>query len=277
MIAYTHLGLKAEANDAMTQLLAARTGEGSWRNTFTNAWAVTAMAAHQRSAKATFIPAKMSSTWGQQSLALDVPNLTTPAKGGFPLDAALTATPLSMNLVTGTNAYAKVELQSWSKLREFGGENRGYGITRHYEKLLPDGSHVAPKDLRVGDMLLVTLSITTPGGGRYIAIDDPLPAVLETLNPEFSSAASARAQDEAQDEAWFCDHREMRTDRTVFFTDNPPGKGTFRLRYLTRVIAEGDVIVPPAKIEAMYDPAKNGLSATQRLVTLPQPKTVAAN
>ena len=39
--------------------------------------------------------------------------------------------------------------------------------------------------------------------------------------------------------------------------------------YLARVIAEGDVIAPSARIEAMYEPEKHGLSATQRIKTLP--------
>jgi len=37
----------------------------------------------------------------------------------------------------------------------------------------------------------------------------------------------------------------------------------------TRVIAEGEVIAPSARIEAMYEPDKHGLSATQRIKTLP--------
>jgi len=40
-------------------------------------------------------------------------------------------------------------------------------------------------------------------------------------------------------EPWFCDHRELRTDRALFFTDYAPGKGKFALTYLARVIAEG--------------------------------------
>jgi alpha-2-macroglobulin len=41
------------------------------------------------------------------------------------------------------------------------------------------------------------------------------------------------------------------------------------LHYLVRVIAEGDTVAPPAKIEAMYEPSKHGLSPTQRVITLP--------
>ena len=41
------------------------------------------------------------------------------------------------------------------------------------------------------------------------------------------------------------------------------------MRAEARVIAEGDVIAPSARIEAMYEPDKFGLSATQRVRTLP--------
>ena len=56
----------------------------------------------------------------------------------------------------------------------------------------------------------------------------------------------------------------------------PPAKGNSVLSYLVRVSAEGDVIAPSAKIEAMYQPERYGLSATQRIRTLPSvAKTVA--
>jgi alpha-2-macroglobulin len=177
----------------------------------------------------------------------------------------------------GHSAYARVESHSWSKLREFGGENHGYGITREYEELLSNGSRIPAIDLNVGDLVVVTLKITTTGGGRYVAINDPLPGVFESVNPEFTSAASDKAKAEAEDDAWYCDHRELRSDRSLFFTDNPPGKGSFKLSYLARVVAEGDVIVPSARIEGMYDPSRYGMSATQRVVTLPNPAKVAGN
>jgi len=73
-------------------------------------------------------------------------------------------------------------------LREFAGQNAGYGITRTYQKFLPDGGTEGIESLRVGDMVLVRLEVEIGGGDRYLAIDDPLPAVFEAVNPEFDTA-----------------------------------------------------------------------------------------
>jgi uncharacterized protein YfaS (alpha-2-macroglobulin family) len=277
LIAFTHMGKSAEAQESLNRLLSTRKPDGAWRNTFTNAWALTALAAHQRSQKDLFLPAKISANWGSKSLSLDLEKASDRAVGSFAINPNLSALPLNINMPTGQIAYARVESHSWSKLREFGGENQGYGITREYEEMLSNGTRIPAMELNVGDLVVVTLQITTTGGGRYVAINDPLPAVFESVNPNFESAVNDKARQEAAQEVWYCDHRELRTDRTLFFTDNPPGKGSYKLSYLARVVAEGDVIVPSARIEGMYDPSRYGISATQRVITLPHPAKLAGN
>ena len=192
------------------------------------------------------------------------------AKISFELNDNLSTAPLKIELPAGREAFSRLEAHSFPQDREFKGENKGYGIERQYEKLLPDGSTAEANDLRVGDMVVISLNIQISGGDRYLAINDPLPSVLEAINPEFGTQ-NERAGDQLPEgiEAWFCDHREIRADRALFFTDYAPQKGKFQLRYLARVIAEGDTIAPPARIEAMYQPDKYGLTPTQHLRTLP--------
>jgi uncharacterized protein YfaS (alpha-2-macroglobulin family) len=88
------------------------------------------------------------------------------------------------------------------------------------------------------------------------------------VNPEFATQ-NQRKDAKDQDDAWACDHRELRNDKALFFTNDWSQLGRFSLSYLARVIAEGDVIAPPARIEAMYQPDHYGLSAIQRVQTLP--------
>jgi uncharacterized protein YfaS (alpha-2-macroglobulin family) len=186
------------------------------------------------------------------------------------LDAKLAAAPLTVGLPTGHALFSRVEVRSFAQDREFKGENKGYSIQRSYARLLPDGTMAGADDLRVGDMVVVTLGIEIGGGDRYLAINDPLPSVLEAVNPEYETQ-NARSGAQLPDgvEAWFCDHRELHADRALFFTNYAPQKGRFQLRYLARVIAEGDSIAPPARIEAMYEPDRHGLSPSQSLRTLP--------
>jgi uncharacterized protein YfaS (alpha-2-macroglobulin family) len=277
LIAYTHLGMKSEAQASVDKILASRNKQGEWGNTFTNAWTLQAMAAYERSINAKPQPLSVDLVWGEQSLKLDLPQPNSIAKGGYVLSQQLSTQPLTVNLPADRQVILRIEAKSWSKLRDFAGVNNGYGLTRSYHKLNPDGTTGPIDDLRVGDQVLVRLDIETPGGDRYLAINDPLPAVFEAINPEFKTQ-NADVGPVADMEPWFCDHRELRTDRALFFTDFSPGKGKFTLAYQARVISEGEVIAPSARIEAMYEPTKNGISATTRLRTLPNPngKKVAA-
>ena len=276
LLAHTHIGDTAAAEADAIALLQSRNGTGDWGNTFTNAWAITALAAHQRSLKDSSAPLKLDLQWDELKQTLDLPSPITVATAAFALSPAQALKPLKLAFPADRKAWARVETKGWSNLREFAGENKGYGITRSYAKLLPDGNTQGIDSLHVGDMIIVRLIVETSTADRYLAINDPLPSVFEALNPEFDTDnVHVEAVPEGVED-WFCDHRELRTDRALFFTDNPPAKGKFVLSYLARVSAEGDVIDPSAKIEAMYQPERYGLSATQRIRTLPSvAKTVA--
>ena len=268
LIAFTHLGLKDEANAAVDKILASRNRNGEWGNTFANAWTLQAMAAYERSIKTKPGPLAVELAWGDKKQTIDLPLASSVGKGSFTLTQALSAQPLTLTIPEDQRVIVRLEGKSRSKLRDFAGVNQGYGLVRSYQKYNPDGSLSGIDDLRVGDQVLVRLEIDAPGGDRYLAINDPLPAVFEAINPEFKTQ-NDDARPIADLEEWFCDHRELRTDRALFFTDVSPGKGKFGLAYLARVIAEGEVTAPSARIEAMYEPDKKGLSATTRIRTLP--------
>jgi uncharacterized protein YfaS (alpha-2-macroglobulin family) len=277
LICYTHLGLTEDAEHLAVSILQSRNGRGEWGNTFTNAWTLTALAAYERSLKKAGEPLAATAHWDTQAVPLNLTAGFSSARVNFALNQALSAKPLSVELPAGREIFSRIEAHSFPPQRDFAGENKGYAIERSYEELNMDGSTSGTDDLRVGDMVVVTLKIEIGGGDRYLAIDDALPAVFEAINPEFGTQ-SEREGDQLPDgtQAWFCDHREIRTDRALFFTDFAPAKGKFRLQYLARVIAEGDTTAPPARIEAMYQPDKYGLSPTQRVRTLPSAGTKVA-
>jgi uncharacterized protein YfaS (alpha-2-macroglobulin family) len=266
LIAYTHLGLTEDADKLAQAIFDRRNGLGEWGNTYANAWILTGLAAYERSLKRSGEPLMAQVVWGALKTPLELPAPTTSARASFALDEKLAAAPLHLEIPENRLAFSRIEASAYPPTREFAGENKGYGIERVYEKMLADGSTTEAKDLRVGDMVVVKLTIDINGGDRYLAINDPLPSVLEPINPDFATQAANVREDVTP---WFCDHRELRADRALFFTNYAPDRGRYALRYLTRVIAEGDTIAPPAKIEAMYQPDKHGLSPTHRLRTLP--------
>jgi hypothetical protein len=72
-------------------------------------------------------------------------------------------------------------------------ENKGFAIKRRYEKVEIDGSIAAAENLKVGDLILVTLDINIPNEREtYLAIDDALPAIFEAVNPEFKTSETQK-------------------------------------------------------------------------------------
>jgi uncharacterized protein YfaS (alpha-2-macroglobulin family) len=142
---------------------------------------------------------------------------------------------------------------AWNQPRQ----DHGFSLTRRYARLNDDGAE-QDGPWRVGDRVLVELALEAHAAAHYVAIDDALPAVFEGLNPAFTSQAADAAKTGAD---WFSDYREMRADRVLFFRDHLPA-GRYVIRYLARVRAAGQATAPSAKVEAMYQPGRFGLSET---------------
>ncbi len=278
LLACTHMGLTQAADALASEIWNARTLNGEWGNTYSNAWTLTALAAYDRSKKTARGEAfEAVLAWGGESQRVPLGGASPLAQVTLPLSMKKAASPLTVEVPEGAAAWIKTEVAGRPKARDFAGENHGFSIARDYRKVMPDGSTESAEELRVGDLVRVSLGIEIGGGDRYLAIEDALPAVFEPVNPAFETQ-NARQDGPFDDyEFWYCDHRELRADRALFFTDHAPERGKFVLHYLARVIAEGDTVAPPAKIEAMYEPSKYGLSPTQRVITLPNPAAKVAD
>ena len=59
--------------------------------------------------------------------------------------------------------------------------------------MLDDGKLAEADGLKVGDRVLVSLDIESPAKASYVAVNDPLPAVLEAVNPEFKTQGGGNA------------------------------------------------------------------------------------
>ncbi|MEP6957068.1 MAG: hypothetical protein ABI883_09585 [Chthoniobacterales bacterium] len=153
-----------------------------------------------------------------------------------------------------------------SQLIEQPRQDQGYSLARRYAKIGDDGKLSPAENLRVGDRVLVTLDIEARRRATYLALQDPLPAVLAPINPVFKSQEALAG--ESLGTAWVSDYHELRSDRAVFFVDLlQPGRYT--LRYLARVVCAGDVIAPSAKIEEMYHPERFGTTEARRFSAQP--------
>jgi len=243
-------------------LISTRTSEGHWGATINNAWSLNALAAYSHSEEHGRAPlvCNLRGMGVSERFTLSperkLQSFRIVLKGG-------TEAPELLASVQGTGqAFCRLHLLSRPKIEPAREVDCGFSIQRAYQRVNPKGGREPAVNLQPGDVVLVTLSVHVPAFSFYVAVEDPLPAILEAVNPEFASQAAPGAEQLLRTN-WQMSHVEYRDDRVAFFSDGIAG-GRYTLTYLARVTGRGAVMAPPARIEAMYNPEKYGLSASER-------------
>jgi uncharacterized protein YfaS (alpha-2-macroglobulin family) len=262
----------ARTEKLVDQLLGVPKGRAAWGSTYLNSWGLMAVAEHSAASVSALAGTVCTVKYGDETRKVTFGKELSGNLVNFPVEGDRRGTPLQISLDTSSRIYAHVEVETQPEIAPRAAENRGFGIERTYHRLDSAGA-VEPIDkLEVGDLVLVTLHVSIPEkeAFNYLAIDDPLPSVFEAVNPDFKT--SAGGQQNAWHGDWkrfYCHHTELRTDRALFFCDYLHRGGDYAVQYLARVVAPGEVTAPPAKIEAMYEPQRYGLSGTQRVISKP--------
>jgi len=245
-----------------SQLIAAR-HNGHWRTTQGNAWGLIALVEYIRQVET---GARLESgiiKWRGKGTPFKLNPKTGLATLRF--EDAKQLKPSDLILVTQgkKRLYAQVKIEAQPASPIIQRRNNGFSVRRIYERVNPDGSVDNKGDWEVGDLVRVTLHVESQKPQGYVVIDDPLPAVLEGINQEFSTRAPRVGNTRGN---WWSNHSEMRADRVLFFRDHLP-PGNYTLRYLARVRAAGETIAPATKVEAMYQPNQFGLSSSRKIKT----------
>jgi len=267
ILAWSKLDPNSETNrELIDELLAMRRGPNAWGSTYSNAWPLLALTTHARSTLAELDAAKVEVRFDEQTYQLDLADKVASGNAVFPFDGDRRNSSLTVTPSSDTPLYAHVEIEALPDLAETAPVNRGFDITRTYQKVAPNGDLTPATELSVGDLVLINLDLTIPEKQNYLAIDDPLPAIFEAVNPEFKTQAQQKAPQSAD---WrkrlYTSHTELRKDRALFFSDYVYRAGDYQIQYLARVVATGEATAPAAKIEAMYEPQRYGLSGTTRI------------
>jgi len=125
-----------------------------------------------------------------------------------------------------------------------------------------------------GDLVKVTLQIALPEEMHFVAINDPLAAGLEAINPslrtaptlpdenEYEGEGNGREQDEIGQPSF--DFIELRDDRVTLFAQRLPA-GLHTFTYYARATTYGNFVMPPSYGEKMYEPEVYGRTGTARL------------
>ena len=160
--------------------------------------------------------------------------------------------------------------------------SQGLSIDRIVERLDESGVVRGPVDrspsgvtnLAAGELVQVTLRLTSPANRNYVVVDDPLPAGLEALNAAFATTNTDLVQNTGSNRWWGSfNHTEIRDDRVLLFADYLT-RGEHTYTYVARATTAGTFVHPPVQTELMYDPEINGRNASGTVVvTIPAPQT----
>ncbi len=139
------------------------------------------------------------------------------------------------------------------------GYTKGFKIRKTIEQI--DGSPT----IRVGDVVKVKIDMEIDDDSPYIVLDDPLPAGLVAINTAIETEERVGpdgGEGGQAGEIWdyegrfyrfMPNHFELRDDRVLAFR-NQAWKGTYQYAYYARAVCEGEFVLPPTKVQLMYEP-----------------------
>lgn len=241
---------------------------GHWGTTQGNAWTIWALAEATRRLSR-HAPTHARVTVAGQPHEITPASPTSLATAEIPFPAGVLRQGAVLTTEGPGRLYVDVGLAGrWSTpTNQAAPVDHGFILRRTYARL-DDANRPDPGALwQVGDRVLITLELDTPENAEWVAIENPLPAVLEAIEGVFRSDPTLPVRQPGE---WYDDFREMRVDRNLHFRNHLP-QGSHVIRSLARVRAAGDVVAAPARVEAMYEPRRHGISGSQRVraVSLP--------
>jgi alpha-2-macroglobulin len=260
LLAWTRYRPRSNEVGPLVKELLAERHNGRWGTTQENAWSLLALANYYQSSESAGQPVDGSVVSGSRSLPFALDRRTPSWSTGFALDPA---NPMKDLLVqrNGSGAlFGETQFEVYPVVAEQPRQDRGYAVSRTYQKVADDGKLEPADNLKVGDRILVTINIKSNRAGRLVAIDDSVPSIFEPINPNF------KAQTDSQtpvDES-YADYRVIRGDRVELFRNQFPA-GEYNFTYLSRVRFAGEAIAPGTKVLEMYRPDRFGLGETVKV------------
>ncbi|UCE40294.1 MAG: hypothetical protein JSV17_12625 [Candidatus Aminicenantes bacterium] len=153
---------------------------------------------------------------------------------------------------------------SYAPKRKLAAMDQGFSVVKDITTL--DGKPL--ESIPAGTLAVVTLNVILPQESMFVALEDPLPAGFEAVNPAFLTESEEQQKQlemisgSSGWRKWWqgFNHIEMHDDRVLLFADSlTPGIHTHR--YLVRALTYGTFLAPGTKIEEMYAPEVFGRSS----------------
>jgi len=127
--------------------------------------------------------------------------------------------------------------------------------------------------IKAGARVRVRLTMVNESRRYHVALVDPLPAGLETMNPALATTGPIPQDPSEQKQRgaywwwygpWY-EHQNLRDERVEAFA-SLLWEGVHKYDYVARATTPGSFVVPPPKAEEMYMPETFGRGASDRVV-----------
>ena len=157
--------------------------------------------------------------------------------------------------------------------------DRGFVVDRVYEGVDDPADVTRDADgtwrIKAGARVRVRLTMVAESQRTHVALIDPLPAGLESLNPDLAVTQPVFDQftgepSPAEYDAWswwgpWYQFQQLRDDRSEAYSSFISA-GTYSYSYVARATTPGTFVAPPARAEEMYAPETFGRTATDRVI-----------
>ncbi len=153
----------------------------------------------------------------------------------------------------------------------------GFVVERRYEGVddPKDVTHAADGTwhVKAGARVRVKLTMVNENRRYHVALVDPLPAGLETMNPALAVTGPIPTDPNEQKSRgaywwwygpWY-EHQNMRDERVEAFA-SLLWEGVHSYSYVARATTPGNFVVPPPKAEEMYMPETFGRGGSDRMI-----------
>lgn len=244
------------------ELIGGISREGIWTSTSDTGWSLVALGEYFRNSN--FMGGPVKVTLRQDGLPETSVLLEPKDTYHYVLDPGLFLKKPFVSISSESGAGLTYMLNLTFPRTDLARQGYSKGFKIHKTIANTDGS----KEIRVGDMVKVTIDIETENRYKYsyVVLDDPLPAGLVAINSAIKTEESLPVA-ESQGEQNFWDewepitsaykftpnHFEMRDDRVLAFKDRA-WSGHYQYSYYARAVCEGSFMMPSTKVQLMYEP-----------------------
>jgi uncharacterized protein YfaS (alpha-2-macroglobulin family) len=144
--------------------------------------------------------------------------------------------------------------------------DRGLTIETHLRG--PNQARGDAHEVAAGEMLAFDIHLGVRSTQEHVAIDVPLPAGLEVINPDIAVEGLAVGRDAIVHRDLAGQHEELDSERVLIFP-RFVRPGTIKHTVFVRALLAGDYQMPSPKAEVMYSPEIHGRGKATRFTVLP--------